>query len=57
MRKERRAYDEAEETSAEVQVRSGGAAVLAHSRDVPYQSLVKMLLAEQVEEALHPTKT
>ena len=27
---------------------------LANERDVPYQSLVKMILAEQVEEALHP---
>ena len=30
---------------------------LAHERDVPYQSLVKMILAEQVEDALHPTKS
>lgn len=29
---------------------------LANERDVPYQSLVKMMLAEQVEDALHPTK-
>ncbi len=29
---------------------------LANERDVPYQSLVKMILAEQVEEALHVTK-
>ena len=29
---------------------------LAHKRDVPYQSLVKIMLAEQVEEALHPHK-
>ena len=26
---------------------------LANERDVPYQSLVKMILAEQVEEAFH----
>ena len=30
---------------------------LAHERDVPYQSFVKMILAERVEEALHPAKT
>jgi predicted DNA binding CopG/RHH family protein len=30
---------------------------LANERDVPYQSLVKMILAEQVEEALHHSKT
>ena len=29
---------------------------LANERDVPYQSLVKIILAEQVEEALHHTK-
>ena len=29
---------------------------LANERDVPYQSLVKMILAEQVNEALHSTK-
>jgi predicted DNA binding CopG/RHH family protein len=29
---------------------------LANERDVPYQSLVKMILAEQVEEALRSTK-
>ena len=29
---------------------------LANERDVPYQSRVKMILAEQVEEALHHTK-
>jgi len=29
---------------------------IANERDVPYQSLVKMMLAEQVEEALHSTK-
>ena len=34
-----------------------GLKTLANERDVPYQSLVKMILAEQVEEALHPTKT
>ena len=28
-----------------------------NERDVPYQSLVKSILAEQVEEALHSTKT
>ena len=27
--------------------------MLAHKRDVPYQSLVKIILAERVEEALH----
>ena len=30
---------------------------LANERDVPYQSLVKMILAERVQEALHPAKT
>ena len=30
---------------------------MANERDVPYQSLVKIILAERVEEALHPTKT
>ena len=34
-----------------------GLKTLANERDVPYQSLVKMILAEQVEEALHHTKT
>lgn len=29
---------------------------MANERDVPYQSLVKMILAEQVEEALHHSK-
>jgi len=29
---------------------------LAHQRDVPYQSLVKMILAEQVGATLHHTK-
>ena len=29
---------------------------LANERDVPYQSLVKMILAEQVGEALHHSK-
>ena len=29
---------------------------LANARDVPYQSLVKMILTEQVEDALHLTK-
>ena len=29
---------------------------LANERDVPYQSLVKIILAERVEEALHHTK-
>ena len=29
---------------------------LAHERDVPYQSLLKMMLAEQVEAALHQMK-
>ena len=30
--------------------------VLAHKRDVPYQSLLKILLAEKVDETLHSTK-
>lgn len=34
----------------------GALKTLANERDVPYQSLVKMILAEQVEEALHHTK-
>ena len=34
-----------------------GLKTLANERDVPYQSLVKIILAEQVEEALRPTKT
>ena len=29
---------------------------LANKRDVPYQSLLKVLLAEKVEEELHPAK-
>ena len=29
---------------------------LANERDVPYQSLVKIILAERVEEALHHSK-
>ena len=29
---------------------------LANERDIPYQSLVKMILAQQVQEALHPGK-
>lgn len=29
---------------------------LAHQRDVPYQSLVKMILAKQVDAALRSTK-
>ena len=29
---------------------------LAHKQDVPYQSLVKIILAERVEEALHTSK-
>ena len=29
---------------------------LANERDVPYQSLVKMILAERVEETLRPAK-
>ena len=33
-----------------------GLKTLANERDVPYQSLVKMILAEQVQEALHATK-
>ena len=33
-----------------------GLKTLANERDVPYQSLVKMILAEQVEEALHHSK-
>ncbi len=27
--------------------------MLAHKHDIPYQSLVKMMLSEKVEEALH----
>jgi predicted DNA binding CopG/RHH family protein len=27
--------------------------VLAHKNDIPYQSLVKMILSEKIEEALH----
>jgi predicted DNA binding CopG/RHH family protein len=30
--------------------------MIAHKRDVPYQSLLKMLLAEKVEETLHSAK-
>ncbi len=30
---------------------------LANQRDVPYQALVKLILAEQVEEARHHIKT
>ena len=30
---------------------------LTNERDVPYQSLVKIMLAEQVEEAFHHSKT
>ena len=30
---------------------------LANERDVPYQSLVKIILAKQVEEAFHHSKT
>ncbi|MCD5397768.1 BrnA antitoxin family protein [candidate division NPL-UPA2 bacterium] len=29
--------------------------VLAHKNDIPYQSLVKMILSEKVEKALHST--
>ncbi len=29
---------------------------LANKRDVPYQSLLKVLLAEKVEEEMHPLK-
>lgn len=29
--------------------------LLAHKRDVPYQSLLKMFLSEKVEEELHGT--
>lgn len=29
---------------------------LAHKRDVPYQSLLKILLAEKVEEMLHSSR-
>ena len=29
---------------------------LAHERDIPYQSLVKMILADRVEETFRPTK-
>lgn len=31
--------------------------VLAHKNDVPYQSLVKIILSESVEKALHQPKT
>lgn len=30
--------------------------LLANKRDIPYQSLLKMLLIEKVEEELHTTK-
>jgi len=30
--------------------------VLANKRDIPYQSLLKMLLTEKVEEEFHPAK-
>jgi len=30
--------------------------LLAHRRDVPYQSLVKMFLVERLESELHPTR-
>ena len=30
--------------------------VLANKRDVPYQSLLKILLAQKVEEEMHPAK-
>ncbi len=30
--------------------------MLAHKNDIPYQSLVKIILAERVEETLHSTK-
>ena len=30
--------------------------MLANKRDVPYQSLLKVLLAEKVEEEMHPAK-
>lgn len=30
--------------------------VLAHKRDVPYQSLLKLLLAEKVDEEIHMVK-
>ena len=33
-----------------------GLKTLANERDVPYQSLVKIILAEQVEKALHHSK-
>jgi predicted DNA binding CopG/RHH family protein len=33
-----------------------GLKTLANERDIPYQSLVKIILAEQVEEALHHSK-
>ena len=29
--------------------------ILANKRDVPYQSLLKMYVAEKIDEALHPT--
>ena len=31
--------------------------MLAHKRDVPYQSLLKIFLAERVEEELHPRRS
>jgi predicted DNA binding CopG/RHH family protein len=30
--------------------------VLGHKVDVPYQSLMKMFLAERIEQELHPSK-
>ena len=29
---------------------------VANQRDVPYQSLIKMILAERIEQELHPAK-
>ena len=33
-----------------------GLKTLANERDVPYQSLMKMILAERIEQEWHPTK-
>ena len=31
--------------------------MLAHKRDVPYQSLLKIFLAERIEQELHPRRS
>lgn len=31
--------------------------MLAHKRDVPYQSLLKIFLAERIDEELHPRRS